>query len=330
MIGQEKLDRVYNEIRTPYKYGAVVKGTKDNEIIDVDCQGVFSYDNRWFMTYVSYNSRSEYGGYQTNLASSDNLIDWVYEGVIFKNSMDYPQCAAFPALVDVRWSRGNNIEKYNGKYWWSTMEGAVKGYEGEPMNIGLLSSTNPARPSEYNHEKNLLLTIADKDVRFGERGTLYKSNIIHDVYRTTGYEYVMFYNAKDQEPWVERIFMAVSHDMFHWKRYGSEHVLYIESYTITGDPQIIRMDDLWVMNLFAYSGKQPAYDTFAVSEDLVHWTLWNGKPTIKAGEAGSIDDRHAHKPWLVKHNDIVYHFYCARSNNGTPRCIALATSKKIY
>ena len=106
-------------------------------------------------------------------------------------------------------------------------------------------------------------------------------------------------------------------------------MLYVDGYTITGDPQVIRIGDLWVMNFYAYSGKQPAYDTFAVSEDLVNWTIWNGEPTIKAGGMGAIDDRHAHKPWLVKHNGIVYHFYCARSNDGTPRCIALATSKEL-
>ena len=83
------------------------------------------------------------------------------------------------------------------------------------------------------------------------------------------------------------------------------------------------------MNFFAYSGKEPAYDTFAVSEDLVHWTVWNGEPTVKAGETDSIDDRHAHKPWLVKYKDMVYHFYCARSSSGAPRCIALATSRKM-
>ena len=36
---------------------------------------------------------------------------------------------------------------------------------------------------------------------------------------------------------------------------------------------------------------------------------------------------YAHKPWLVKHDGVVYHFYCAVGDNG--RVIALATSKEF-
>ncbi len=39
------------------------------------------------------------------------------------------------------------------------------------------------------------------------------------------------------------------------------------------------------------------------------------------------DATYAHKPWVIKHNGVVYHFYCAVGNKG--RGIALATSTKI-
>lgn len=326
-ITQNELNMVYEELKTPYKYGVVVNGTGDEGIIDVDCQGVFRYHNKWYMTYVSYNPHSAYGGYRTNLASSPNLLDWKFEGVIFQNCADYPQCAAFPSLFNTEWNGSNSLEAFDGKYWWTTMEGAVKGYEGEPMNIGQLSAADPSDFRTFVHEGQLLLTTADPDVRAGERGTLYKSNIIRDKQKTTGYEYVMYYNAKDSSPWVERIFMAVSEDMRHWKRYGESYVLYIDGHTITGDPQIIKMGDLWVMNLFGYVAGVSAYDTFAVSKDLVNWTLWNGQPTIQASE--DYDSKHAHKPWIMKHEGVVYHFYCARALDGRPRSIALATSKPM-
>lgn len=320
------MKNVYNELKTPYKYGMVVTGTDDEGTIDVDCQGIFRYNDKWYMTYVSHNSNSEYGGYRTNLASSENLLDWKYEGVVFQNSKDYPQCAAFPALQDVNWGGSGELEQYDGKYWWTTMEGAVKGYEGEPMNIGTLSSTDPSNPQSYVHEDGLLLTTSDEDVRTDEKQTLYKSNIIHDTSKTTGYEYVMYYNAKNNSKQkTERIFMAVSNDMKNWKRYGDSYVLYNEGYQITGDPQVVKMGDIWVMNFFTYKGGSAhAYDSFAISKDLVNWTMWDGEPLTDS--TASYDSKHAHKPWVIKYDGVVYHFYCARSNDGSPRGIALSTS----
>jgi hypothetical protein len=60
-----------------------------------------------------------------------------------------------------------------------------------------------------------------------------------------------------------------------------------------------------------------------MSYDLARWTKWTGPHLIEPSEPW--DDTFAHKPWVIKHNDIVYHFYCAVGNQG--RVIALATSK---
>ena len=68
-----------------------------------------------------------------------------------------------------------------------------------------------------------------------------------------------------------------------------------------------------------------AFDTFAVSKDLVHWAKWTGPKLIEPSEPW--DKTFAHKPWLLKHQDVVYHFYCAVGDQG--RVIALATSKPM-
>ena len=68
-----------------------------------------------------------------------------------------------------------------------------------------------------------------------------------------------------------------------------------------------------------------AFDTFAVSRDLVHWTKWSGPDLIAPSEPW--DREYAHKPWLVRHEDTVYHFYCAVGTEG--RVIALATSRDL-
>jgi predicted GH43/DUF377 family glycosyl hydrolase len=131
----------------------------------------------------------------------------------------------------------------------------------------------------------------------------------------------MYYNAKQAGPWIERIGMATSHDMVHWTHYGKEAVI-DNGKGISGDPQIVRLDDLWVMFYFGAGWKPGAFDTFACSRDLVHWTKWTGSDLLTPSEPW--DKTFAHKPWLIKHEGVVYHFYCAVA--GDDRTIALATS----
>jgi predicted GH43/DUF377 family glycosyl hydrolase len=62
----------------------------------------------------------------------------------------------------------------------------------------------------------------------------------------------MYYNGKIKSGY-EKIGMAVSDDMINWKRYGSDHVIANgedKNYGISGDPQIVKIDDVWVMFYF--------------------------------------------------------------------------------
>ena len=63
----------------------------------------------------------------------------------------------------------------------------------------------------------------------------------------------------------------------------------------------------------------------AVSRDLVHWRKWDGPHLVEPSEP--FDQTYAHKPWVIKHDGVVYHFYNAVGDQG--RCIALATSKTL-
>jgi len=62
----------------------------------------------------------------------------------------------------------------------------------------------------------------------------------------------------------------------------------------------------------------------ACSKNLVDWTVWDGEPLIRPEFAW--ENVHAHKPWVIKHDGRVYHFYCA-VNNKNERYIALAVSE---
>ena len=86
------------------------------------------------------------------------------------------------------------------------------------------------------------------------------------------------------------------------------------------------MGDLFVMFYFsAYNPdrKYNAYNTFSVSRDLLHWQDWTGPDLIVPSKP--YDEMFAHKSYVVKHDGVVYHFYCA-VNNDQQRGIAVATS----
>jgi hypothetical protein len=58
----------------------------------------------------------------------------------------------------------------------------------------------------------------------------------------------------------------------------------------------------------------------------VHWTDWKGDDLVAPSEP--YDALFAHKSFVVKHDGIVYHFYCAVNKNDD-RGIAVATSKDL-
>ena len=48
----------------------------------------------------------------------------------------------------------------------------------------------------------------------------------------------------------------------------------------------------------------------AFSEDLYRWEKVD-TPILKHGNAGEIDELHAHKPCVIEKDGTLYHFYCA-------------------
>ena len=315
------MQRVYDEVKTPYKYGVIIRGD-DNKM--VDCPSVFRHNGRWYMIYVCMNKV----GYESHLATSDDLLHWETLGKIltFRDAgWDRWQCDGGVALVDYDWGGTSRIIPYDGRYWMSYIGGALQGYEPDPLSIGIAHTTTPDKPVEWTRlDNNPVLGPSDPDVRDFEKATLYKSNIIWDQSETLRHPFVMFYNGKQQGRGIERIGMAVSSDMVHWSRYGDGPVI-DNLKGISGDPQIVKIGDLWVMFYFGHVWKPAAFDTFAVSRDLVNWTKWDGKHLVEPSE--QFDSTFAHKPWVIKHDGVVYHYYCAV--NKQSRTIALATSKDL-
>jgi predicted GH43/DUF377 family glycosyl hydrolase len=322
-VAADVMHEVHDALKTPFKYGVILRGDKGAML---DCPSVYRFNDKWFMLYVCMNEV----GYETHLAESDDLLHWTPRGKVLsfgrEGDWDRWQRAGGIALVDTGWGGSYEPQQFDGRYWMSYIGGALQGYETDPLSIGMACTRTPDQAVEWNRlDENPVLAPSQPDARNFEKKTLYKSQIIWDKTETLGHPFVMFYNGKQQGPAIERIGMAVSQDMVHWSRFGAGPV--IDNQTgISGDPQLIRMDDLWVMPYFGHRWKPKAFDTFACSRDLANWTKWDGEDLVAPGP-DAWDSTFAHKPWLIKHDGVVYHFYCAVGNEG--RVIALATSKDM-
>ena len=321
------MQQIYNAVQTPFKYGVVLKGAGTNEL--VDCPSIFRSGKHWFMMYVAITNKV---GYQTFLARSDDLLHWEKLGKILSftptNQWDAWQADGGIALCDYRWDGSHALEKFDGKFWLTYIGGAKQGYETDPLSLGVAWTTSPTKVKEWTRLKeNPVLSPNQADAREFETKTLYKSQIIHDEAQSLGWPFVMFYNAKYKNGY-EQIGMAVSSDLKNWSRYGTNSVIVngaAKKNGISGDPQIVKLGDVWVMFYFGAGWQPKAFDTFACSYDMVHWTKWDGQNLIEPSEP--FDKTYAHKPWVVKWNGVVYHFYCAVGNEG--RVIAVATSKDL-
>lgn len=328
-VSQEKMEKIYNEIKTPYKYGLVVVPTANSK--KLDCPSVFRKGGKWYMTYIIYDGR----GYETWLAKSKNLLEWETLGRImsFSDSTDWDnnQKAGYIALGDTKWGGSYKWHKYDGKYWMSYFGGNSRGYEKGLLSISMAyTKKDPIVVQEWQRLGHPVLKANDPDARWWENHTLYKTNVIHDKSKLTGYPFVMYYNANGDsvsQRGAERIGMATSNDLVHWNRFMKDPVLDHHK-GITGDPMLQKIGDVWVMFYFGafYPGISGACNRFACSYDLVNWTDWKGANLIEPSE--TYDSMFAHKSFVVKYKGVVYHFYCA-VNKMDQRGIAVATSKEM-
>lgn len=344
-ISQNVMQKIYDEVKTPYKYGMVV--APEDNYHKIDCPMVYREGNRWFMTYVVYNGKdgTDGRGYETWLATSDDLLQWKTLGRLLcyaDKGWDMNQRAGYPALIDWTWNGSYEMAKYKGRHWMSYFGGEGTGYESvrKPLNMGMASTKGDitqAHPWETSPAP--VLSINDKNAQWWEKLTHYKSTVYWDRNKTLGKPFVMFYNAAGINPAnqlkAERIGIALSSNMTSWRRLplrtakrktGNPVFFHEAPGIITGDAQIVKFPHYYVMFYFsAFNPKRKynAYNTFAVSRDLVNWLDWEGADLIYPSKP--YDDMFAHKSYVLKHQGVVYHFYCAVNHAGQ-RGIAVATS----
>lgn len=333
-VSQTEMEKIYQEVKTPFKYGLVM--VPDDDQHKMDCPTIFREGKFWYMTYLIYSGR----GYETWLAKSKDLLNWVNQGKLLSfgdvDHWDDNQKAGYNALQNIEWGGSYKLGKFDEKYWMSYFGGKEKGYETEPLSIGMAyAAKDPSTAQEWTRLSQPVLTSADADVRWWEnRNKLFKSTVIEDKEKLTGHRFIMYYNAvgdslinNKKTRWYERIGMAVSDDMISWKRFQKDPVVH-HPVGITGDAVIQKIDGKYVMFYFGafWQDRKGAFNRFAVSKDLVNWTDWTGENLIESSE--KYDELYAHKSFVLKYKGVVYHFYCA-VNKQDQRGIAVATSKDL-
>ena len=73
------------------------------------------------MYYIMIAQNVKDSGYETHYASSDNLVDWKYEGKILERNpdgkWDSKQIAGYVTFPDIEFGGSYEHQKVNGKYY---------------------------------------------------------------------------------------------------------------------------------------------------------------------------------------------------------------------
>lgn len=106
-VSEEELNAVYEEVKTPYKYGIVLDQLDGNL---VDGPNIFRKDGTWYMVFISIVKC----GYETFLAKSGDLLHWEVLGKIGsfpQTGWDAWQFDCGTALVDYTWGGSYEFQK---------------------------------------------------------------------------------------------------------------------------------------------------------------------------------------------------------------------------
>ena len=142
-VSDAEMKAIYEQIKTPYKQGVIVPQENGNP---VDSANVFRKDGSWYMVYLCFLDKT---GYVAKLAKSDDLVRWETLGVVApfrQTGWDAWQVSPSAALVDHNWGGSYEIQPFEGKYWFTYIGGAGKGYEPDPLKIGLAWTDDAASP----------------------------------------------------------------------------------------------------------------------------------------------------------------------------------------
>jgi predicted GH43/DUF377 family glycosyl hydrolase len=296
--------------RTPYKFGKLVlqksgvAASFDEK--SVDCPFVFSANGRYGMTYIGYDGV----GYQTGLATSDDLIHWQRAGLILARDPADPitryNMALMCILRDDALGSQASLKKVGGRYLGAWHAYPNQGYEAGPAVIGLAWS------HDLHKWQRTDPILRPEDGAEWERGGLYKPYLVK-----SGDTYYLFYNAKNSAAhgWIEQTGVATSKDLKTWKRFEDNPILPAGTgdawdARFASDPAVARYKDWWALYYYGLAADGRARELLALGADPYHFDKVP-EILVDVGPPGSIDEDYAHKPSVISRRGDLYHFYCA-------------------
>lgn len=315
-------------IGTPYKLGKYVLSASAQagafDRVSVDCPFVFHHKGGFLMTFVAFDGI----GYQTGLASSDDLVNWKNEGCILRRD---PSLSILKYNVAMNWVMRENrlyspgeLKPVDGKYLGVYHAYPNQGLEQGAAVIGL------CRSKDLRNWAVDPPCLQPQDGAAWEHGGLYKPCLLEH-----NGTYYIFYNAKNQteSAWHEQTGVAMSKDLKHWTRYSGNPVIRnggpgSPDEKFASDPCVLQDGKQWVLYYFGLDARGVARDLAATSPDLFHATKCD-RVLIDVGPKGSIDSAYAHKPSVIQYKGDLYHFYCAVAHDSDPevRGISVARSR---
>jgi predicted GH43/DUF377 family glycosyl hydrolase len=344
--------------RTQYKYPKLVldptrkAGNFDERSVDDPI--VFRANGRFFMLYIGFDGT----GYQTGLASSADLVSWKREALVGARNpaSKYTRynLAISSILRDKNLHGTGDAIQIDGEYLaaWNAYPNA--GYEEGAAIIGL------ARSRDLLHWTLTEPILRPEEGADWERGGLYRPDLM--VEERNGVRiFYLYYNAKTQTlptseggGWHERSGVATSTDLKTWTRspfnpllqngprgsatYPADNPRHNQQPAtpdardsrFASNPFIMKNGSQYAMFYFGYNYERPgrACELLALGNDPLHFNKVSDV-LIDIGAPGTIDSTFAHKPSLIYHEGMLYHFYCAVSGKypNEIRGIAVARSK---
>lgn len=337
---------------TRYKYPQLLlRGTGkigDFDRLSVDDPIVFRANGRFYMLYIGFDGT----GYQTGLASSEDLVRWSRVGLVGPRdpSSAYTRynLAISSILRDKRLDGPGQALKVEGEYLAAWNAYPAPGYEAGAAVIGL------ARSADLLHWRLTEPILRPEDGAPWERGGLYRPDLL--LNRGT---YYLYYNAKtatlpasEGGGWREQTGVATSRDLRRWTRYSGNPVLRngprasaVRPASASGgaatsaeardsrfasNPYVVVHGQQYAMYYFGLGYQRPgrACELLALGSDPFHFIKAPGV-LLDPGPPGSIDETFAHKPSVIFHDGALYHFYCAVSGQypNEVRGVAVARSK---